>query len=513
MTAYALPEAAAAHLRAFARSLPADPEAAVRAARAQGVPVAVLDADVAPALSAAEPWCAAAESDRSRAQRIAAAFEGAERVLAGVPGVAVADPLLGRGWSSDVDVFAAPEAVARAGEALRAAGAVPVDGLLATVRGRGMRHGEPRHFALVGDDGVIAAVELLTELWTRGAPAAPAVARAVSGDTGLPRLAERDVALRRVGKLAAARAPTVRGLLELTVLLERGATLPRGLAGGVLRRHRELEAALAGPGIVTAAAAAAPRRPGAAAAWLAARARALRRATRSRGQLRVAFCGVDGAGKSTQVAALEGNLKRAGVPAKWTWTRLGSRASAPVAGLARFAQRMLPHGTHSYESVREQAGRSDPERSVPVEPPLTRRGPIGWAWALAVTIDYLVRARTAVRRAPGVVLVLDRALPDALVGLEDNYGVALELRTQHRLLERFTPRPHIVFYLRLAGAAAKARKDDSFTAAELEAHRAHYEELLQTLDNVFTLDAERPRDELALEVLRRVSASVSSAGA
>lgn len=513
MTADALSEAAAAHLRAFAGSLPPGPEAAIRAARAHGVPVVALEEHVASALSSAEPWRVAVESDRSRAERIAAALQGAEQALAGIAGVAVADPLLGRGWSSDVDVFVTADAVARAGEALRAADAISVDALLAKLRGRTVRHREPRHFALVGDDGVIAAVELLTELWTRGAPAAPAVARAVVAGAGLPRLAERDVALRRVGKLAAARGPTVRGLLELTVLLERGAALPRGLAGGVLRRHRALEAQLGGAGVVTAAADTAPRRPGAATVWLAARARAVRRATRSSGQLRVAFCGVDGAGKSTQVAALEDNLKRAGVPAQWTWTRLGSRASAPVAGLARMAQRLLPQGTHSYETVREQAGRRDPESSVQVAPPLTRRGPVGWAWALAVTIDYVVRARASARRAPGVVLVLDRALPDAVVGLEDNYGVALKLQAQHRLLERFTPRPHIVFYLRLAGAAAKARKDDSFTAAELEAQRAHYEHLLGRLDNVFTLDAERPRGELAIEVLRRVSASASTAAA
>lgn len=498
-------------LRSFARTLPEAPAEAIARARAQGVPVAALDrleGALPVGLAGAEPWRAAVRADTERADRLLRATRAVERALVGTAGVARAGSVLGHGWSADVDVYARPDAVEPAGRALRRAGAVPLDRVRAVLSGRGgTRRGVATDFAVLEDGLVVGSAELLTRLWTGGAPAAPAVARATGA--GLPSLAAPDVALRRLGKLAAGRATTVRGLAELTALLERDVPLPPALAGGVLRRYAALERTLSGVGPVSAAAATTRRHPAATATWARARARAVRREAsrrRRRGQLRVAFCGLDGAGKSTQVAMLVNNLERAGVPARASWTRLGNRASPAVAGLATVAQRLLPSGTHSYEAVRAEAGRREPDRPGAVAPPLTRRGVVGYSWALAVTVDYVLRARAARRRAAGTVLVLDRALPDALVELEDNYGVALDLRLQRRLLERWTPRPDLVFHLQLPGAVAKARKEDVFSAAELEIQRGRYERLLAALDGVVTLDAQRPAAELAAEVLRQVGA-------
>jgi thymidylate kinase len=136
---------------------------------------------------------------------------------------------------------------------------------------------------------------------------------------------------------------------------------------------------------------------------------------------------------------------------------------------------------------------------------------VGWTWALVLTIDYLLRTWTVRRRATGSVLVLDRALPDAMVELGDDYGVVLRLGLQRRLLERFTPAPDITFHIRLPGAVAKARKDDVFTVAELEAQARRYEELLADMPGVVVLDGRKPPDELALEALRAVASPPGAA--
>ena len=496
-----LPTGARRVLSAFAASLPSDAEAALARARAHGIPPSVLEG-AAPAGDAR--WQAAVERSRARAVRIERARVLVAEALAPVAGAALSDGLLGAEFSADVDVYVRPDALTPVGTALTARGAVAVDAVERRLRGG--EDGPPRHFALVENGAVLAPVELVVHLWDGGPPAAPAVARAAGG-----RLTLADVAARRTAKAAASRRPTVRALAELTALLELGAPLPSAWARGALRRHAELERELVGTGPVQAAVLRQPRRPGAEVLWLRARARGARSLLRPRrGQLRVAFVGVDGAGKSTQAERLAANFQAAGVPAVAEWSRLGNRALAPVAGLAKLAQRLLPAGSHSFEAAREAAGRADPDAGPSaVAIPLTRRGPVGWAWALAVTLDYVVRTQAARRRARGRVLVLDRALPDALVGLEDNYGVALRLGLQRRLLERLTPAPHLVVYLRLPGAVAKARKDDTFTAAELEVQRERYERLLARLgDAVVTLDAQRSREEIAEAAL---AAAISAA--
>ena len=89
--------------------------------------------------------------------------------------------------------------------------------------------------------------------------------------------------------------------------------------------------------------------------------------------------------------------------------------------------------------------------------------------------------------------------------LRDDYGIALRLGFQQLLLRRLAPRPHRTYYLRLSGAAAKQRKDDVFTAAELDAHIPLYEDLLAETPNVTVLDATAAPDLLALEVLETLA--------
>lgn len=491
-------------LRAFAATLAADPVQAVRTARAQRVPLPVLDAlggdALPPGLSAAPAWRAAVEQAERTADGLRRAAMAVEAALAGVDGVAIGTPRLGWAWSSDVDVFVSAAAHAEAGRALVAAGAVPLDALRARLAGR-ESSGDPHLFAVLAAGEVLGLVELNRQLWAGGGDVGRALDRAVP-DGPIRRLADADADRRRAVKLSRARRATVRGIAELAVL-GAGTRVSRA----AVRRHAELARAL---GTSMRAVGVVPSRR-LDAAWVTARLRGSRSllSVRSRRgqQVRVAFCGVDGAGKSTQARCLAENLTRAGLAAQTSWVRLGNGASAPVEALARAAQRVLPSGSHSFQAARADAGRSAPagHASVPLAPPLTRRAPLGWFWALAVTLDYLARTHAARRRAAGRVLVLDRALPDALVELEDDYGISLDLRFQRRLLRRWAPRPHLTFYLQLPGSVAKARKDDVFTSAELEVQRARYERLLAELPDVVVLDAQRPRDALAAAVLGRVA--------
>jgi thymidylate kinase len=482
------------------------------------VPIAVIAAlgdDVPGALIGTAAWKQALGDENDRVERLRRTAVIVEDTLMGIAGLALGSHGLGWAWSLDVDVFATPDALATASVALRDAGAIDLDDLIARfdAHGRRQRPSTTRHFAILEGVEVLAPVELSTVLWDRGEPAAPAISRAVASD-GLPRLMAEHTTRRRLAKLAVSRRPTVRGAVELSALLERGETLPAGTATvSALHRHAALERTFVGPGPLSEAAAS--FRPRVNREWAESRLHAGRRrgATRVRArQFRVAFCGIDGAGKSTQVDLLLENLERAGVSARASWTRLGNGSSSALVGLTRVAQRLLPSGTHSFQATRAAAGRQssssapDPHTRVPgLAAPLTRRGLVGWSWALAVTLDYLVRSRAARRRANGSVLVLDRALPDALVELEDDYGIVLRLSLQRLLLTRFTPKPHMTFYLQLPGAVAKARKDDMFTALELEEQTRRYGQVLDMLPNVVMLNAQKSRQQLALEVLRAIA--------
>jgi hypothetical protein len=121
-------------------------------------------------------------------------------------------------------------------------------------------------------------------------------------------------------------------------------------------------------------------------------------------------------------------------------------------------------------------------------------------------VDYLRFLRLATWRSSAPVLVFDRGLPDALVGLEEEFGGAVGLRLHRGLIRRWGPRADVMFYLRLSGSAARGRKEDSFAAEVLEAHVRRYEELLPRMPGtIVVLDAQRPPDALAHEALRRLA--------
>ncbi len=461
----------------------------------QCVPCAAADRIVerlAPSIGGSDAWREAVAADRLRAERMSRAIGLVEEALDPVKqAVALTSSPLGPLWSSDVDVLVLRDRLPEVEGALRAAGFLWLGPLLAHLGHRGGAH---RYVVMDGAEP-LASVELSIRLHDRGPNADEVIARAWRPPNGgLPRVAASDRLHRQASKITAGRRATVRGVLELAALrVELQRTPARGAVAAALRRsgrlERRLDARRGASGLVL--------RPSP--AWFLARIRNARqrldRLLRGR-RLVVAFSGIDGSGKSTQVARLADSLKRAGVPTVAVWSRIGFSGSPLLSAAARAGRRVLPAGSHSAQRARAQGTGGAAS--------LTRRGPIGWSWALAVTLAYLRPVRAGVRRARGRVIILDRGLPDALVDLEKGFSGKLDLSLHRWLIHRLAPRADVIFYLRMSGAAAYERKRDLFTASVLQSYAERLDQLAPRLRAV-VLDAERPAGELAIDLLRIVA--------
>jgi thymidylate kinase len=448
-------------------------------------------------VAASVAWRSAAVADRAKGERLAAVDRLTAEALSGVAeDVAMLGSAMGRMWSSDVDVLVREGATGRAGQCLRDAGFLPLQPLLERL-GRATPGVE--RFGAVDGTEILGSVELCRCICDYGPVAGPAIDAAVPGASGAVRFVRaQDRLHRRAAKIAAARRVTVRGVLELLALLELvDGPRTNGVVATALRRGADLEERL-GAGRLLPTASGGVRAPNW--TWVAARARAARRETRYRlrpRRVRVVFSGIDGAGKTTQVDRLAENLDRMNVASVKIWVRLGFSGSVLLSGGARIAQRLLPPSSHSGQAART-SGVGNPS-------PLTRRGPIGWAWALVNTLDYVRQSRGAARRARSRVGILDRSVLDAQIALDHDYGGELALGLHHRILERTARWPDHTFYLRLPATVAYDRKEDMFSRSVLGDLVARYDRLLPGRRGVVVLDAQRPRDELALDVLAAVS--------
>ena len=388
--------------------------------------------------------------------RVAAQARAAELLEATLGEHLQADGLrtsvLGPGWSTDIDVYLRSPV---APEELAGAGWVPLDALL-----RRMGSGGAGRWLVRDGDRPLAIADLDV-----GRPPEP-----------LEALLTR--ARRR-------REVRVREVLELRALLRSGAALPEdddvvaaaasaeaALGGTLLARWRRGEARL--PPVPLAG-------------------RELRRAAgrlKPRSRVLVAVSGVDGAGKSTLSDALVGSLDRVGISSTRVWTRPGMRLRV-LDRVARAGKRLLRQ--RAEPGIRTVAGGT-------AENLASRRGIVGWTWALLVTLAFVRDVRRRFHSARGVV-VFDRHLLDALATLDFAYG-GVNLRVQRALIRRGLPRADLTLYLRIPVDVAVARKpDDVIGRHAVETQLRAYDELIERTPGVRVLDATLGPDELARRAL------------
>lgn len=374
---------------------------------------------------------------------------------------------LGPAWSADVDVHvrALPEP-----GVLQAAGWHSLDTILCRVGS-----GATDRWVVADEGGWVTGVDLTTE------PLPDPVE--VVGTRARRR---REVRLREV--------------LELRVLRRQGSPLDRA-GDDVLAAASKLERSLGGSDLAAfdiGGAATSATTPVPLDVPLSTQAR--RVASRSRRAVRVrrvvvGLSGVDGSGKSALATEVTRQLTCAGVPSSVVWARPGMRLGA-LRAVARLGRRVLRQG--SEPGVRAvAAGMSG---TLP-----SRRGLVGWAWALLVAVSFSVDVRKRHGRSRGVV-VYDRHLVDALVTLDFVYA-GVDLRLARWICRRALPHADVSFYVEVPSEVAVSRKPgDSFGQHAVSEQLDGYARWVGVVPGIAVLDGLQPVDALAAIVLDRLLA-------
>jgi thymidylate kinase len=271
----------------------------------------------------------------------------------------------------------------------------------------------------------------------------------------------------------------LREVLELRRLVREGRRFP--VTAAALRAAAEIESGLGGRLL---------------APWASGRSVAAPAPLPGRRRLVLAISGVDGSGKSTLRAALAEGLGRAGVPVSTVWVRPGM-GMGRLTALAAWGKRLLRQD--AAPGVRAMADPAAPR-------PASRRGAVGYAWALLVSCSFLVGVWRQHRSARGVVLY-DRHLVDALATLDFAYE-GVDLRLQHRLVRALLPRADVRLYLDVPADVSVARKpDDVLGEHAVRSQLAAYARWLDRLPPTVRLDATRPTGDLVTEALHVATAA------
>jgi len=184
----------------------------------------------------------------------------------------------------------------------------------------------------------------------------------------------------------------------------------------------------------------------------------------------VSFSGMDGAGKSTQIAALRSRVEASGIPVRIItfWD--------DVARLTRFRE------SAGHKIFKGDKGIGSPDR------PINRRDKNVRSWTMTLVRLFLysvdaVSLRRVVKRAlrsGREFVICDRYAWDELANL--NLANPL-IRTYVRLLAAFIPRPDVSYVLDADPVAARARKPE-YPVEFLQICRASYHKLSRMLSGL-----------------------------
>jgi thymidylate kinase len=206
----------------------------------------------------------------------------------------------------------------------------------------------------------------------------------------------------------------------------------------------------------------------------------------------VSFSGIDGAGKSTQIANLISHLGEAGLRVKLItfWDDV-----ARLKGIREGAGHKVFKGDKGVGTPDAPIQRRDKN----VRSPMMTLVRLGLYLIDAFSLRYI--ARKALRSETIDVIIFDRYLYDELanLNLQNNF-----LRVYIRILIRLIPRPDVSFVLDADPVHARARKPE-YPLDFLHLNRNAYLKLSQFLGGV-TVIPPLPLEEAKIQVVRAVFA-------
>ena len=205
----------------------------------------------------------------------------------------------------------------------------------------------------------------------------------------------------------------------------------------------------------------------------------------------IAFSGVDGSGKSTQVKLLQDRFRGLHRNTKRVWCRWRPITSLPLLTLLRRLGYAQVHPTSSIGFV---------ETRIP------QKGGLAFLWSTLTQIDNVLKTGTMVviPLMLGYIVICDRYVLDLMVeGMADLKDRAVDKRFGFKLL-RFLPRPQQAFLVRVDPRVAFERKPDMPTLSHFKARAELYNELADSL-GVTVLDGSLSPEAIHNEIWRRIS--------
>ena len=210
-------------------------------------------------------------------------------------------------------------------------------------------------------------------------------------------------------------------------------------------------------------------------------------------RLLVAFSGVDGSGKSTQIRLLEQQLSSSGVKVMHIRCRWRPVLSLPLLGVLRRL---------GYARVHIGGG------SYIVETRMPEGGGLASLWVILTQLENLVKTgiKLAFSSLIGRIVICDRYVLDMLVdGMAGLHDRPDRNRLGFQLLRLF-PRPNYAFFMDIDPEVAFKRKPDLPTLGDYIERLRLYRELCSSW-GVTQVDARLPKEEIRRKIWNQITAS------